>query len=270
MPTLTVAETERRGWYHGSCMKHVHAVEAMNRISLRLLTILCLASGTGFATEVKLIPQGGVYTVPVRINNALTVNFVVDSGASEVQIPADVAQKLLHNGGLKESDFIQDRIYTMADGSRVKSERVLIRRIQIGDQFVEGVTASIGNPRSAPLIGQSLLYRFPTWSLDNRRHMLILGNDPARAAAPPSAPEPAKTFAPGKAPRSGKAPRGAADPPSSPVGKAEPIVEPIAEPARPSLPTPGSGGRDTRDKKLLRLLCGKTNAKKLLDCAETP
>jgi clan AA aspartic protease (TIGR02281 family) len=140
---------------------------------------LFLTAGLGIASEVPLVAQNGVYTVPVRINDAMTVNFIVDSGASEVQIPADVAQILLRKGALQERDFMQDRIYTMADGSQVKSERVLIKRLRIGDRVVEGVTASIGNVHSAPLIGQSLLYRFPTWSLDNRRHLLILGDEAA-------------------------------------------------------------------------------------------
>jgi clan AA aspartic protease (TIGR02281 family) len=198
-----------------------------------LILIFFLTASLGTASEVPLVAQGGVYTVPVRINNVLTLNFVVDSGASEVQIPAEVAQTLLSKGALQERDFIQDRIYTMADGSQVKSERCLIRRLQIGDQVVEGVTASIGNVRSTPLIGQSLLYRFPSWSLDNRRHVLILGNE---------APHPAPAAVPAPATR---------EPPA---------------PARPS----GFKGRDSRDKKMLRLLCGQTDARKLLDCSETP
>lgn len=219
-------------------MKHSARVKTIVQDIACILLFSLVAPGPGIASEVQLVPQNGVYTVPVRINDALTVNFVVDSGASEVQIPAEVAQTLLRKGALQERDFIQDRIYTMADGSRIKSERVLIKRLQVGDQIVEGVTASIGNVRSAPLIGQSLLYRFPTWSLDNRRHVLILGSE-----APPSASSPVRSPAQG-------------DPP-------------VAESPAPARST-GYKGRDTRDKRLLRLLCGQTDAKKLLDCSETP
>jgi clan AA aspartic protease (TIGR02281 family) len=220
-------------------MKHSVPAKIIGRIMVRVLTLFLLTAGSSLAAEVPLVAQGGVYMVPVRINDALTVNFVVDSGATEVQIPADVAQTLLRKGALRERDFIQDRIYTMADGSQVRSERILIRRLQIGDKIVEGVTASIGNVRSPPLIGQSLLYRFPSWSLDNRRHVLILGSE-----TPPPAPA-------------------AVRPPSR--TQTERPVEPPSPP-RP----PGSQGRDSRDKRLLRLLCGRTDAKKLLDCSETP
>lgn len=211
--------------------------------------LLPLALAPAAATEVPLVAQNGVYMVPVRINGALSLNFVVDSGASEVQIPADAAQQLLRRGALREADFIQDRVYTLADGSRVKSERVLIRRLQIGDQVVEGVTASIGVVNGPPLIGQSLLYRFPSWSLDNRRHVLILGGDaPAKATARASAPTAAREAAP------------APPPEAAPPGR-----------EAPGLPRAyGMGGKDTRDKKLLRLLCNRTDAKKMLDCSETP
>lgn len=195
--------------------------------------LLLLAAVPAIATEISLVQQGGVYMVPVRINNVLTLPFVLDSGASEVQIPADVAQRLLHAGTIRKEDFIAGRIYRLADGSQVKSERFMIRQIQIGDQVVENVTASIGSVQSAPLIGQSLLSRFPTWSLDNRRHRLILGNGPA--AAPPA---------------EAVAPAAEAPPPKS--------VNPFG--------TWSAAGPDKRDKKALRILCGQGGAGKLLDC----
>jgi predicted aspartyl protease len=39
--------------------------------------------------------EGGVYVVPVRLNGAITLNAVVDSGASDVSIPADVVLTLM-------------------------------------------------------------------------------------------------------------------------------------------------------------------------------
>jgi hypothetical protein len=238
-------------------MNHPFPPKSIANSLAGILLAFILAPGNANATEVPLVAQNGVYTVPVRINDTLSVNFVVDSGASEVQIPAEVAQQLLRRGALREADFIQDRIYTLADGSRVKSERVLIRRLQLGDQVMEGVTASIGGVNGPPLIGQSLLYRFPSWSLDNRRHVLILGNDAPAKAASPAPRQSARASAPAAARDSFAVP---------PLPEAEPSAKPS-----PSLPNSfGMGGKDTRDKKLLRLLCNRTDAKKMLDCAETP
>lgn len=45
------------------------------------------------AEQIPLERSGGVYTLPVLINNVLTLKFVLDSGAAEVSIPiADVRE----------------------------------------------------------------------------------------------------------------------------------------------------------------------------------
>ena len=47
------------------------------------------------ATSVPMQPEGGIYVVPVLINDAITLDFVVDSGAADVSIPADVVLTLM-------------------------------------------------------------------------------------------------------------------------------------------------------------------------------
>ena len=37
---------------------------------------------------------GGIHVVPVRINDAITLNFAVDSGAADVSIPANIVSRL--------------------------------------------------------------------------------------------------------------------------------------------------------------------------------
>src|SRR5271166_2688590 len=41
------------------------------------------------ATVVQMVPEGGTFVVPVRINDQITLEFVIDSGASDVSVPAD-------------------------------------------------------------------------------------------------------------------------------------------------------------------------------------
>lgn len=50
---------------------------------------------SSYAAEIPLKKQGGVYRVPVKINGVITLDFVLDSGASEVNIPADVFLTLM-------------------------------------------------------------------------------------------------------------------------------------------------------------------------------
>ncbi len=62
----------------------------------------------------------GTYVGPVLINNALTLNFVVDSGAADVSVHADVVMTLLRPGTVKRQILwhirqITGRLGTMLD-----------------------------------------------------------------------------------------------------------------------------------------------------------
>jgi predicted aspartyl protease len=116
--------------------------------------------------------------VAVRINQAITLDFIVDSGASDVLIRADVAMTLARAGTIAKGDFIGDQVYQIGDGSTLKSERFILRELRVGSQVVRNVVASIGSVKGEPLLGQSFLAQFGSWSIDNDRHVLALG--PAR------------------------------------------------------------------------------------------
>ncbi len=117
---------------------------------------------------------GGGYTISGRINDAVSVTFILDTGASDVSIPDEVARELERAGKLERGDFIGTRTYVLADGSKVPSRRVLLRELTVGDQTVSNVTASIGRQGSPPLLGQSFLSKFASWTLDNERNVLVL------------------------------------------------------------------------------------------------
>ena len=59
--------------------------------------------------------------VPVLINNAITLDFTVDSGASDASIPFDVVTTLIRAGTIQKTDIIGEQVYTLADGSKIKS-----------------------------------------------------------------------------------------------------------------------------------------------------
>ena len=99
---------------------------------------------------------------------------MLDSGASTVQLPAEVIQKLTQTGALSDNDFIGMRSYTLADGSSRRSALFRIREIQVGKHIVRNLTAIEGPPGSDALLGQSFLAKLPSWTLDNQRHVLVL------------------------------------------------------------------------------------------------
>jgi len=132
---------------------------------------------TSLTREIPLEKRGGVYELPVRINGVLTLNFILDTGASEVSIPADVALTLLRTGTITQSDFLPGKFYELADGSIAKNSRLIIRELDLGVIKINQVPASIGSTNSTLLLGQSFLSRLDSWSLDNKRHVLVVGSD---------------------------------------------------------------------------------------------
>jgi len=117
---------------------------------------------------------GGVYVVPVLINDAVTLKFVIDSGAGDVSIPADVVLTMIRAGTLTDADFIGQRTYLLANGSTNIQKTFRIRSLKVGDKVVENVTASVAPERGVPLLGQSFLSHFKSWSIDNTTHALLL------------------------------------------------------------------------------------------------
>jgi len=124
--------------------------------------------------QVQMQRQGGTFVVPVLINNAFSLNFTVDSGAADVSIPADVVLTLVRTGSLKEADFLGTQTYVLADGSRVPSPQFRIHSLTVGGWLVENVTGHVGAVKAPPLLGQSFLKRFGSWSIDNAHGVLLL------------------------------------------------------------------------------------------------
>jgi clan AA aspartic protease (TIGR02281 family) len=129
----------------------------------------------GSATTVSLEQHsGGSFLVPVTINGWLTLMFVVDSGASDVSIPADIALALLRTGTLSGEDFLENTTYMLADGSTVPSQTFRIRSLKIGDRVLENVVGGVTPAAAYPLLGQSFLGRFKSWSIHNSERVLVL------------------------------------------------------------------------------------------------
>src|SRR5262249_48746379 len=109
------------------------------------------------------------------INGVITLNFVLDTGASEVNIPADVALTLYRAGTIKDADFLPGQTYRLADGSHVNSPRFVLRSLKIGQQRITNVAASISTIYSSPLLGQSFLEKLGAWGIESQSPKLVLG-----------------------------------------------------------------------------------------------
>ena len=128
----------------------------------------------GLPSSTNLQVQGGTFTVSVLVNNAISLNFTVDSGAADVSMPADVVLTLMRAGTIESSDFLGRQIYQLANGSTVPSETFRIRSLRVRDREVRDLRGSVAPVSGSLLLGQSFLSRFKSWSIDNQHRMLRL------------------------------------------------------------------------------------------------
>ncbi len=141
-----------------------------------LAAISCLLFSMRVVSDVvPLKLEGGTYLVPVVINDKITLNFTVDSGASDVSIPADVFSTLVRTGTVSQSDLRDKQTYKLADGSIEESQRFRIRSLRVGSLELHDVIGSVAPSTGSLLLGQSFLSRTKSWSIDNQEHVLLLG-----------------------------------------------------------------------------------------------
>ena len=50
----------------------------------------------------------------------------------------------------------------------------VIRSLKVGDKVLENVNGSVASVQGSPLLGQTFLSRFKSWSIDNTKHALVL------------------------------------------------------------------------------------------------
>lgn len=124
--------------------------------------------------RVQMIQANGTYAVPVQINGALSLNFFLDSGATNVSIPSDVFGTLVRTGTLAKTDVIGKSKYMLADGSIKEAPTFQIRSLKVGTVTLENVRALVTEANGPLLLGMSFLARFRSWSVDNAQHQLVL------------------------------------------------------------------------------------------------
>lgn len=132
--------------------------------------------GTGSLpeTRIPLVRRSGGLIAPVVINNAMKLDFIVDSGASDVSIPADVFSSLVSANTVSRADITGTRNYKNADGEVFQSQTFIIRSLKLGNIEAPNVQAKVSSSNAPPLLGQSFLKRFKSWSIDNSTQELIL------------------------------------------------------------------------------------------------
>jgi hypothetical protein len=168
----------------------------VSRVIITLTYCLCLIFlliqivRPATAETIQLVRHGDDYLVPVRVNNALILPFILDTGANNVVIPADVFLTLTRTGTVNTSDFIGTGTAVLADGSEHPIDHYLLHELSVGDHVVRNVVASVSRVKGEPLLGQSFLSKLPAWTIDNVRHALVLNDMPGSGAPQRAALQP--------------------------------------------------------------------------------
>lgn len=129
------------------------------------------------SSSVNFYYDGKIIKVPAIINNTVRVEFILDSGASDVFISLDYASVLAKSGTLTEYDYIGQAQYQMADGSIANAHRVILREISIGNFTLHNIVASISeNMDASLLLGQSFLQKFGSVKIDYNNNIIYFEN----------------------------------------------------------------------------------------------
>jgi len=115
---------------------------------------------------VKMQRSGGVYLIPSVINGS-SMNFIFDTGASDITISMTEALFLLKQGTLSEEDILGTQEYRIADGSISEGTVINLKTVQIGNRTLTNIKASVIHNMKAPLLlGQSALAQFGKVTID--------------------------------------------------------------------------------------------------------
>lgn len=102
------------------------------------------------------------------------MNFIFDTGASDITISEVEAVFLLRQGTLTNEDIMGTEYYRIADGSISEGTVINLKTVKIGNRTLHNVKASVIHNMQAPLLlGQSALAQFGRVSIDYDRKEIV-------------------------------------------------------------------------------------------------
>ena len=122
--------------------------------------------------EIPFTAANGVTKVDCTING-LPLNFIFDTGASDVTISQTEANFMFKNGYLSQRDIVGKDRYQTADGNVSVGTVFVLNHINFGGLELTGVRASVVGSQKAPLLlGQTVLKRLGKIEIDNEHRVL--------------------------------------------------------------------------------------------------
>ena len=121
-------------------------------------------------TVLKMKKNKGVYYLPCKINGT-PMEFIFDTGASDITISLTEAMFLYKQGTLTDNDFLGTQKYQIANGDIEEGTVIKLKTVELGNLKLNNVQASIVHNIEAPLLlGQTALSQFGKISIDYSRN----------------------------------------------------------------------------------------------------
>ena len=140
----------------------------MKKIILCLL-ILFTTNKVLAQTTLSLDKTNGVYTVPCKVNG-IPMDFIFDTGASNVTISLTEATFLIKQGLLRKNDIKESVKYQIANGDINEGTNIILREIEVAGLKIKNVEATIVHEQNAPLLlGMSALSQLGKIEIENNK-----------------------------------------------------------------------------------------------------
>ena len=125
-----------------------------------------------YTTEIPFKWDSGNCYVKCQIND-LPMQFVFDTGASDVSISMVEASFMMKNGYLSKSDVIGSSRFSDALGNVSEGTVINLKKVKFGELELDNVRASVVKNQKAPLLlGQTVLSRAGKIEIDNDKKVI--------------------------------------------------------------------------------------------------
>lgn len=177
---IEVMYKNTQGFMYYSAIKNSDKITALSESKKIEISekIKVSSSSNGNIKKIKLNKTyGNTYIIPCEVNG-LKMDFIFDTGASEVSISLTEALFMFKNGYLKESDITGTQNYSIANGDIVEGTTIIIRKLEFEGVKLYNIKASISHEMKAPLLlGQSALSQLGKIQIDYKNDILTIIKD---------------------------------------------------------------------------------------------
>lgn len=146
----------------------------MRYFILMILAAIAFPLNARSQTVIQMKSEGGVSIIPCKVNG-LKLNFIFDTGASNVSISMTEASFMLKNEYLFKEDIIGTSNYLDANGNISAGVNIILKEIEIGGLKLYDVKAAVVANMKAPLLlGQSAISKLGVVQLDLSSNTLTI------------------------------------------------------------------------------------------------